>query len=153
MSDPLTFQSFSQRLHEALELHLLHGSQHVCCVQSFPFGLHGEVIGTEKNKIQVSHLFVWNSRTKTNKVDLTSPSGSHQEVAYRTKTLAAWEMARRASLDTFTPSGSCERQTVRRSYLLLFLSSHTFTHRAGRAATSCQRAIHLLQNTKLQLSP
>lgn len=35
------------------------------------------------------------------------PTDSYQDVAYNTNTLAAWEMALLASLDTFTPSGSC----------------------------------------------
>lgn len=34
---------------------------------------------------------------------------AHQDVAYSTKTLAAREMALRASLDMLTPSGSCEK--------------------------------------------
>lgn len=33
---------------------------------------------------------------------------AHQDVAYKTKTLAAREMALRASLEMLTPSGSCD---------------------------------------------
>lgn len=40
---------------------------------------------------------------------LPSPTCTHHDVAYSTKTLAAREMALRASLEMLTPSGSCER--------------------------------------------
>lgn len=37
---------------------------------------------------------------------------SHQDVAYSTNTLAAWDMALLASFDTFTPSGSCGEKQI-----------------------------------------
>lgn len=43
----LTIQSFSQRLQESFELHFLHRSQDVSCVQSFSLGFHGKVVCTE----------------------------------------------------------------------------------------------------------
>lgn len=45
-TDELTFQSFSKGLQESFELHLLHRSQNVSCIQSFPFGFHGKVVRT-----------------------------------------------------------------------------------------------------------
>ena len=39
-----------------------------------------------------------------------------QDVAYSTKTLAAREMALRASLEMLTPSGSCEKSEGEQSY-------------------------------------
>lgn len=45
-TDVLTLQSFSERLQESFELHFLHRSQNVSCVQSFPLRFHGKVVRT-----------------------------------------------------------------------------------------------------------
>lgn len=45
-----TFQGFLQRGHESLELHLLHGRQHIPGIQGFPLPLHGKVICTRQNE-------------------------------------------------------------------------------------------------------
>jgi hypothetical protein len=48
---------------------------------------------------------------------------THHEVAYNTKTLAAFEIASRASFDTLTPSGICEKE-IDYTYIL-----HTVIHK------------------------
>lgn len=58
LTDGLTLQSFSERLQESFELHFLHRSQNVSCVQSFPLGFHGKVVCTVRNKQEKKHLFI-----------------------------------------------------------------------------------------------
>lgn len=59
-----------------------------------------------KSTEETQTLLLWCHLNQTEFYGLI-PTGSHQDVAYSTNTLAAWEMALLASLDTFTPSGSC----------------------------------------------
>ena len=121
--DVLTLQSFSERLQESFELHFLHRSQNVSCVQSFPLRFHGKVVRTvtsltERRAIVLFKEWCEGSFLKSTQTLLRChlnqtefyglfPTDSYQDVAYNTNTLAAWEMALLASLDTFTPSGSC----------------------------------------------
>lgn len=124
--DVLTLQSFSERLQESFELHFLHRSQNVSCVQSFPLRFHGKVVRTVTRLTERRAIVLFKEwrdgsflksteetqtllRCHLNQTEFYGlvPTDSYQDVAYNTNTLAAWEMALLASLDTFTPSGSC----------------------------------------------
>lgn len=75
--------------------------------------------------------------------DFVKEFNSYQDVAYNTNTLAAWDMALLASFDTFTPSGSCWKQTVRRSY------THTHTQ-SGCTSSQRQRPDYFILHSNMK---
>lgn len=113
----LTFQSFLKRIQELFKLHLFHCCQDISCIHSFPFGFHCKVVCTAKGKEFFFFFFKCGEIEWLAQIMLpcsfslgNQSINSYQDVAYSTNTLAAWEMALRASFDTFTPSGSCEEK-------------------------------------------